>query len=131
MKYANVRTPGIVALLYLVGCNSAQSPQTIANDIAAAAPTADAKLTDARDVAAKANARMRGKIDHQARELNNAEAKGAYDIAVSRADGIHTVALEQCWELAGNARKPCKAEADTQYEVAKTDAKAAEIARRR
>jgi hypothetical protein len=131
MNYAHLPAAGVIALLCLSGCNSAQSPQTVANDTAAAAQKADTKVTDAQNDASKDNAKMQSKIDEKTAALNDTEAKGAYDVAIKQADGTHTVALEQCKALAGDAQKGCKSQADADYDAAKTNAKAAEVARTR
>jgi len=48
------------------------------------------------------------KVDDKSKDLNNVEAKGAYDIALALAEGNHKVALEQCNAVNGDAQWKCR-----------------------
>ena len=95
-----------VLVLALSACNNAKAPEAVANDVAKAEQKAEAK------------------VDEKLKDLNNTDAKGAYDVTATAADGGHKVALEQCEALAGTAQKDCKDKADADYDLAKARAKA-------
>jgi hypothetical protein len=96
---------GAIAIA-LCGCNNAKSPDAIANDVAKTEQKADAK------------------VDDKLKSLNNTDAKGTYDVAMTAAEGDHNVALEQCNALSGAAQKDCKDKADADYDLVKARAKA-------
>jgi hypothetical protein len=96
---------GAIAIA-LCGCNNAKSPDAIANDVAKTEQKADAK------------------VDDKLNNLNNKDAKGVYDVAMTAAEGDHNVALEQCNALSGAAQKDCKDKADADYDLVKARAKA-------
>jgi hypothetical protein len=111
---------GILVTILACGCNSAKSPAAVATDVAAARQQASTEVTDARKDAAKnvdtAN------VGGSSKDLNDASAKAAYDVAVAQADGDHNVAIQQCSALTGEAQKSCKERADAGYDQAKTHA---------
>jgi hypothetical protein len=96
---------GAIAIA-LCGCNNAKSPDAIANDVAKTEQKADAK------------------VDDKLNNLNNKDAKGVYDVAMTAAEGDHNVALEQCNALSGAAQKDCKDKADADYDLVKARTKA-------
>ena len=114
----------MVASGMLAGCNNAKSPDTVAKDVASAQAKRDAEVANARQGAAKEENKAEAKVDDKTVDLNNADAKGAYDVAMARADGDHKVALQRCDALGGDAQKACKEQADAQYDLAKANAKA-------
>jgi hypothetical protein len=64
-------------------------------------------------------------VNDKSQDLNNVEAKGAYDVAMAKAA---KVALEKCNVLRGAAQRNCKDLADADYDAAKAKSKAAEVA---
>jgi hypothetical protein len=99
--------PFVAAIVMaLSGCNNAKSPDAVASDVAKAEQRADAK------------------VDDKLKDLNNKDAKGIYEVAMTAAEGDHKVALEQCDALSGAAQKDCKDKADADYDLAKARAKA-------
>ena len=111
---------GILTAALACGCNSAKSPAAVATDVAAARQQASTEVTDTRKDAAK-------NVDSAAangssKELNDASAKATYDVAVAQADGDHSVAIQQCSALTGQAQKSCKERADAGYDHATTQA---------
>ena len=107
----------LATLASLAGCNNAKSPDTVANDVAAAQQAAAKQVADARAEASKDDAKA-----------NNEEAAAAYDVAVAKAEGAHKVALEKCNALGGDAQSKCKDQADADFAAAKANSKAAEVA---
>lgn len=99
-----------MSLLMLGACDKAKSPDTAANDIAAAHQVAAKEVAEARQDLQK--------------DINS----DAYEVAVARADGEHKVAIQKCDVLQGHDQKTCKDQADADYEAAKANAKAAKAA---
>jgi hypothetical protein len=112
----------------VAGCNSPKSPDTVANEVAAAQQAAAQKVADARTDASKADAKAADQVNDKSQALNNVEATGAYDVAMARAEGAHKVALEKCTALSGDAQSKCKDLADADYAAAKANSKATEVA---
>jgi hypothetical protein len=113
---------GILVTILVCGCNSAKSPAAVATDVAAARQQASTEVTDARKDAAKNVDSAAANVDGSSKDLNDASAKAAYDVAVAQADGDHNVAIQQCSALTGEAQKSCKERADAGYDQAKTHA---------
>jgi hypothetical protein len=116
-----------VALLVVAtisGCNEAKSPDKVANDASAAQAKRAAEVADAKQDAAKDANKAEAKVDDKTNDLNNANAKGAYDVAMAQADGDHKVALQKCDALSGDSQKACRDQADAKYDLAKANAKA-------
>jgi hypothetical protein len=113
---------GILATALACGCNSAKSPAVLATDVAAARQQATTEVTDTRREAAKNIDTVAANVDSSSKDLNEANAKAAYDVAAAQADGDHSVAIQQCSALTGEAQKSCKERADTRLDQAKTHA---------
>jgi hypothetical protein len=111
----------------LAGCNNAKSPDAVANGVAAAQQKAAENVADVRKDASKDNASATDNVDDKSKDLNNVEAKGAYNVALARAEGNHKIALEKCNAVSGDAQSKCKDVADADYEAAKANAKASEV----
>jgi hypothetical protein len=117
----------LVALLTVTimsGCNNAKSPDAVSKDVATAQEKRASEVADAKQDAAKDENKAAAKVDDKANDLNNASAKGAYDVAMAQADGDHKVAIQKCDALSGDAQKACKDQADAKYDLAKANAKA-------
>jgi hypothetical protein len=114
----------LVAVAMASGCNNAKSPDAVANDVAAARAKRASEVADAKQDAAKEANKAEDKVDDKTIDLNNASAKGAYDVAMAQADGDHHVASQKCEAISGGAQKACKDQADARYDLAKANAKA-------
>ena len=112
------------------GCNKAKSPDAVANDVAAAQSKASAEVANKEDQASKDVGKAADKVGDKLTDLNNVAAKDAESIAVAQADGDRKVALAKCSALSGDAQKSCKDQADADYDAAKANAKADEVARK-
>jgi hypothetical protein len=106
------------------GCNNAKSPDAVANDVSAAQQKRASEVADARKDAAKDTNKAEARVDDKTNDLNNTNAKGAYDVAMAQADGDHKVALQKCEAASGDAQKACKDQADAKYDLSKANAKA-------
>jgi hypothetical protein len=113
---------GILTTALTCGCNSAKSPSAVAADVAAARQQASIEVTDTRRDVAKNVDSAAADADGSSKDLNDANAKAAYDVSVAQADGEHNVAIQQCSALTGEAQKSCKERADADYDQAKIHA---------
>src|SRR5450755_2133304 len=111
---------GILTAALACGCNSAKSPAAVATDVAAARQQASTEVTDTRKDAAKNVDSAAANVDGSSKDLNDASARAAYDVAVAQADGDHSVAIQQCSAVTGEGQKSCKERADAGYDQAKT-----------
>ena len=124
MKKLTGSVIGILLLAGMAACNNAKSPDTVANDVAAARQRAATEVANAEQNAAKQDASAQNSVDQKTQDLNYTEAKGAYDVAGAKADGDHKIALDKCLALAGDAQRACKDKADANYDLARANAKA-------
>ena|ERR1700694_5222304 len=127
MTFKLIKALSVLTVAVLAGCNSAKSPDVVANDVAAEQQKAATNVAEVRKDASKDNAAATDKVDEKSKDLNNVEATGAYDVALARAEGNHKVALEKCTAARGDAQSKCKDMADADYNAAKANAKAAEV----
>jgi hypothetical protein len=130
MRIQLIMAVGVLSFSTLAGCDKAKSPDAVANDVSSAQQGASADVADARKDASKDIAAASEKVDDKSKDLNNAEAKGAYDVGMATADGNHKVTLEKCNAMSGDAQKKCKDLADADYEAAKANLKATEVSRK-
>jgi len=121
---------GVVGMALLAGCDKPKSPDAVAKDVAAAQQSADQKVAKAENSAAQDVGKAADTLDSKAVDLNNTEAKAAYDIAVARAEGDRKVALAKCSALAGDDQSKCRKQADADYDAVKANVKAGETALR-
>jgi hypothetical protein len=124
MQKLTLTLVAVLAAAALSGCNNAKSPDTVAKDVSEAQAKRAAEVANARQDAAKDENKAEAKVDDKTVDLNNANAKGAYDVAMAQADGDHKVAIQRCDGLKGDAQKACKDQADAKYDLAKANAKA-------
>ena len=113
---------GLSIVALVSGCNSPKSPAAVATDVAAARQQAATEVTDARKDATKSVDNAAANVDGSSKDLNDASARAAYDVAVAQADGDHSVAIQQCSAVTGEAQKSCTERADAGYDHAKTQA---------
>jgi hypothetical protein len=127
MNYKLITALSVLTVAVLAGCNNAKSPDAVANDVAAAQQKAADNVADVRKDASKDIVSATDKVDDKSKDLNNVEAKGAYDVALARAEGNHKVALEKCNAVSGDAQSKCKDMAGADYDAAKANAKASGV----
>src|SRR5713101_7225600 len=118
MQKKIIATVGLCALAMFGGCHKAKSPDTVAANVSNAEQKAANDVADAQRDASKDVANAAGKVDDKAKDLDNAEVKGAYDVVMSKAEGDRKIALKKCEALSGDAQKGCKDVADADYQVA-------------
>jgi hypothetical protein len=125
MQKSVIALAGLLVLAGAAGCNKQKSPDAVASDVANAQQKAAGEVADARQDAAKDSEGAAAKVDEKSKDLDDTNARGAYDVAIAQADGDHKVATEKCQAMAGDAQKACKDQADADYDLAKANAKAA------
>jgi hypothetical protein len=124
MKRLTLSFVALLAIAAASGCNNAKSPDAVAKDVAEAQAKRASEVANAQHDAAKDSDKAEGKVDDKTVDLNNVNAKGAYDVAMAQADGDHQVALQKCDALSGDSQKACKDQADAKYDLSKANAKA-------
>jgi hypothetical protein len=124
MQKSLISALAILAVAAAAGCNQAKSPDAVANDVAAAQAKRAAQVADAKQDAAKDANKAEAKVEDKANDLDKVNAQGAYDVAMTQADGDHKVALQKCEAMSGDSQKACKDQADAKYDLAKANAKA-------
>ena len=115
----------VTSLLFVVGCNNAKSPDSVAKDVAEAQQKSSTEVAKQQDEASKDVKKAADKVDDKMDNLNNVAAKDVSNVAIAKAEGDHKVALASCTAESGNAQKLCKDRADADYQAAKANAKAA------
>jgi hypothetical protein len=124
MQKSLIAALAVLALAAASGCNQAKSPDAVANDVAAAQAKRAAQVADAKRDAEKDANKAEAKVEDKANDLDKVNAQGAYDVAMTQADGDHKVATQRCEAMSGDAQKACKDQADAKYDLAKANAKA-------
>jgi hypothetical protein len=124
MQKSLITLVALLTVTIMSGCDNAKSPDAVSKDVATAQEKRASEVADAKQDAAKDENKAAAKVDDKANDLNNASAKGAYDVAMAQADGDHKVAIQKCEVLSGDAQKACKDQADAKYDLAKANAKA-------
>jgi hypothetical protein len=124
MQKTIIAIVGMFALSMFGGCHKAKSPDTVANNVANAEQKAADNVADAQKDASKDVANEAERVDDKAKDLDNAEVKGAYDVEMARAEGDRKIALNKCETLGGDAQKECKNVADADYQAAKAQLQA-------
>ena len=113
----------VLAASGLSACDHAKGAAQVARDTAVAEQTA---ADNAAKVQQKADARIasaRGDVREEQRDLAHVEAVEAQRVADTQAAGDYKVALARCEALSGATQQACKAQANADYDVAKTRAK--------
>jgi hypothetical protein len=108
----------ILAALALAGCNSAESPAEVSQDVRDARRDAAQEVNVARRDASDENAAASREVADQRADSAAVAAKGAYAVAVAEAEGDHKIAIEKCEALAGAEQQVCKDRADGALESA-------------
>jgi vacuolar-type H+-ATPase subunit H len=118
----------LAALLLTVGCHSNKTPPTTAQDVEAAKEDAQRQVAQARIEAAKDVKSAAKTSGNNPKDVAYAQMIAAYDLAMVKAEGDHTVAIQNCQTLQPAQIQACKDHADADYESAKAKAKAARTA---
>ena len=117
-------TTAVFAMLAVCGgCQKKPAPVAVP-DVAAAQLEAQREVAKAK-LEAKNGVKSAVKImGADSKDVARAKITGAFDIAMTRADGNHKVANEKCMTLEQSAQQACKDKADADYQTAVSQAKA-------
>ena len=120
--------------LVLGGCNKAETPAEVREDVAEAQAEGNRDVADARADAQKdsidaetdvtkavADHNVNEAID-QAQEAEKVAARGDAKVQLAQAEATHRVATEKCNAIGGEAQRDCKDRADADLDTAKQQA---------
>jgi regulator of protease activity HflC (stomatin/prohibitin superfamily) len=123
MRAATLWTLAAIAMLGLSGCNKAESPPKVQQDVSKATDSAAEKDAQAADRLAKADAEANKDVANAEAKADQKTTDAAGDAVIAQAEGDHKVAVAQCEALSGQAQKDCKKQADDQLDAVKTKVK--------
>lgn len=125
-----VVAPALAAALLalLSGCHRHHEHIVTQADVAAAQEDARKELEQARVEARKDVRNAVKETGGEAKNVSAARVTGTFDIAMAQADGDHKIALTKCMTLDLAAQQPCKQQADSAFQAATSQAKAARVA---
>ena len=110
-------------LLTLAGCNKAESPATVQNDVAKATDAAADKNAKAAEKQADTDAAAAKDVGSAQTKADSQTAAAAADAAVTEAEGNNKIALAKCGALSGDLQQACKDKANAALDMAKAKAK--------
>jgi hypothetical protein len=130
MRYFRSRRKPVAVLLAAAflyaasvsGCHRAQSPQQVEKDVAAARQKAAEQKQEAQRSAESKIASARADVQSHLRDAEHVTAEQTGKVAEAEAEGAYKVALAECERLSGDAQKSCRDKAEADYQVAKTRA---------
>jgi hypothetical protein len=114
----------------VTGCEKAKAPPVATQqDIETARQEAQRQVAEARAEASK-DVKSAAKVSGaDAAVVNEAKITGAYDVAMTKADGDRKVAVAGCQTLPADQQKACSDAAEAAYQSTAAAAKAARLAR--
>jgi hypothetical protein len=128
--------------IVLGGCNKAETPAEVREDVAEAQAEGNRDVADARADAQKdsidaetdvtkavADHNVNEAID-QAHEAEKVAARGDAKVQLAQAEATHKVAIEKCNAISGEAQRECKDRADANLNTAKEQAEVSREAAR-
>jgi regulator of protease activity HflC (stomatin/prohibitin superfamily) len=123
MRPGTLLTAAAIAILALSGCNKAEPPAKVQQDVAKATDSAADKDAAAADKLASADASANKDVANAEAKADQQTTDAAGDAVITQAEGDHKVALAQCESLSGQAQKDCKKQADDQLDMVKAKVK--------
>jgi hypothetical protein len=124
MRAGTLWTLAAIAMVGLAGCNKAESPAKVQEDVAKATDSAADKDAKATDKLASADAAADKNVGNAEAKADAKTTDAAGDAIVTQAEGDRQVALAKCGALSGDAQKDCKKQADDQLDMVKAKVKA-------
>jgi hypothetical protein len=124
MRAGFLLSAAAAAMLVLSGCNKAESPDKVANDVAKATESAEKKDARAEERAEKTDAAVTNDLSKDVDKANAKEVRSAADDAIIQAEGENKIALAKCEALAGDAQKACRDQANSELDRVKQRARA-------
>ena len=117
--------------LALGGCNKAENPSDVQEDVAQAQAEGNRDIADARadaqkdtidaqtDVAKAVADHQVGDAIDQAHEADKVAMKGDEKVQIAQAEATHKVSVQKCEAMSGDMQKQCKDSADADLAAAK------------
>lgn len=99
----------------LVGCNKAESPAEVRQDVA-----------EARQDAAENVATAQQNVAQDLSQTTETLAEGTRELSFTVAEGEYKIAVEKCEALGGDSQQACKERAEAALNLAKATAKSRE-----
>jgi hypothetical protein len=124
MRTSYLLTLAAIAMFSLAGCNKSESPSRVDSDVAQAAESAAEKDVKAEEKQAKTDASVDKDLATAQQKADAKSMDAAANAALTHAEGVNKVAIEQCEALSGDAQRACKDKADAALAMAKADVKA-------
>jgi hypothetical protein len=115
MKYVNSALSGLAVLLLVTGCNRAETPAEVRQDVAEAHREGAEQVAEARADLAQDRA-------DAGQAFNESTAENRYVLQLAKADADRKVALEQCEALSGSPQEACKELAEEKHELRMAEA---------
>lgn len=123
MRSGHFWTLTAIAIVGLCGCNKAEPPAKVQQDVAKATDAAADKDAQAADKLASADSTANKEVANAEAKADQRTTDAAGDAVITQAEGDHKVALAQCESLSGQAQKDCKKQADDQLDMVKAKVK--------
>jgi hypothetical protein len=123
MQARTLWTLTAIAMLGLAGCNKAEPPATVQEDVAKATDKAADSDAKASDKLASADATANKDVANAEAKADSKTTDAAGDAVITQAEGDRKVALAKCEALSGTAQKDCKKAADDQLDAVKAKVK--------
>jgi hypothetical protein len=107
----------------MAGCNKAESPATVQNDVAKATDSAADKDAQAAKKQADTDAAASRDVGSAQQKADSQLAAASADTDVTQAEGNNKIALAKCEMLSGDLQQACKDKANAVLDMAKAKAK--------
>jgi hypothetical protein len=122
-RAGTILTLTAIAMLGLSGCNKAEPPAKVQEDVAKATDSAAQSDAKASDKLANADASANKEVGNAEAKADSKTTDAAGDAVITQAQGDHKVAFAQCESLSGQAQKDCKKQADDQLDAVEAKVK--------
>src|SRR5258708_18782057 len=123
MRAGTILTLTALALLGLSGCNKAEPPAKVQEDVAKATDSAAASDAKASDKLASADASANKEVANAEAKADSKTTDAAGDAVITQAESDHKVAVAQCESLAALDEKDCNHQTDDQFAAVITKVK--------
>jgi hypothetical protein len=111
-------------IVAISGCNKAESPDKVQQDVAKASEKAADADAKASEKLASADAAATQNVADAQNKADDKTTDAAGDAVVTQAEGDRKIALARCESLAGDVQKDCKDKADADLDAVKAKVKA-------
>jgi hypothetical protein len=113
----------LLATLLLTACNQARSPETVAADTASAQQKAQDSNAETQQSANEKMAQANADVNKAQADAEHVNAVQEEKVAETDAKGAYDVAMARCEGLSGSDQRACKDQAKAAYDTALAQAK--------